>query len=199
MVNLRHIRYNFSVMDNKPYKVIWLTLATIPVLMATPATANEPTDLVISPLSSIYACAELLDDTQRLACFDTHVPALRVKEQKKEIVAVDAESVKAIKREAFGFSLPSLPKLGIGIWSGEKQEKSKDILVTAVKSIRRANNRYIIHLDNGQIWRQVNGDLKYVPKGKLEATIKPASLNTYYLSLSNGKDRVRGLGIKRIE
>ena len=37
----------------------------------------------VSPLSAIYTCTSIIDDTERLACFDRNVPVIKVKEEKK--------------------------------------------------------------------------------------------------------------------
>jgi len=54
-------------------------------------------------------------------------------------------------------------------------------------------------MDNGQVWREVSGRLNYVPRGDLTARIKKGAMGSYRLSLSNGKERVRGLGVRRVE
>ena len=149
-----------------------------------------------SPLSSIYSCGDITDAMQRLACYDTNVAILKKAEQKKEIVAVDVAMAQTIKREAFGFHLPSLSKLGLPKIG---QDKKIDALVVKVSSIRKPGRKYIIKLENGQVWQEVGGRLNYVPKGNLTATIKPKSMGSYMLSISNGKTTVKGLRVKRVE
>lgn len=156
-----------------------------------------------SPLSTLYVCADIKKPEQRLACFDTSVANLRIAEQKKEIVAIDAKAARKIKREAFGFNLPSLSKIGlpkISLPGGKKGSKGKaDALVADVKSIRTKGRVLVITLENGQVWKEVGGRLNYIPKGDLKATIKPKSVGSYMLSLNNGKTTVRGLRVRRVE
>jgi len=66
-----------------------------------------------SVLSSIYACSAITDDKQRLACFDQEVKTVQAAEAKGSIVAVDNAQVQTLQREAFGFNIPSLPKIRI--------------------------------------------------------------------------------------
>lgn len=153
-----------------------------------------------SPLSTLYECAAIEEPEQRLACFDTSVANLRTAEQKKEIVAIDAKAARKIKREAFGFNLPSLSKIGLPKLSLPGGGKDKtEALVASVKSIRTSRRVLIITLENGQVWKEVGGHLNYIPKGDLKATIKPKSVGSYLLSLNNGKTTVRGLRVRRIE
>ena len=153
----------------------------------------------VSPLNAIYTCASIIDDTERLACFDRNVPVIKIKEEKKEIIAIDSEGVKAIERDSFGFSLPSLPKLGLFTPKTEKTKKSAQFF--DVKSISKGRNGAVLTMENGHVWRQINGDLGYIPKGNLTAKIKPASLNTFFISLKNekGQSGRKGARFKRVE
>ena len=153
----------------------------------------------VSPLNAIYTCASIIDDTERLACFDRNVPVIKIKEEKKEIIAIDSEGVKAIERDSFGFSLPSLPKLGLFAPKTEKTKKSAQFF--DVKSISKGRNGVVLTMENGHVWRQINGDLGYIPKGNLTAKIKPASLNTFFISLKNekGQSGRKGARFKRVE
>lgn len=149
-----------------------------------------------SPLSSIYACKEITDSDERLACYDAQVDILRSAEKNKEIVAIDIESAKQIKREAFGFSLPSLSRIGLPkIGTDEKI----DSVTLSVKSVRTQGSRYIITLDNGQVWKEVGGHQKRIPKGTLTATIKPKSLGSFMLTLNNSNSQKRSMRAKRIK
>lgn len=150
-----------------------------------------------SPLTTLYECAAIENDTDRLACFDSNVASLQVKEEKKEIVALDAESAKMIKREAFGFSLPSLPKLGLPMLGGD--DDGPEVLTFPIKSVRKHGREYVFTMENGQVWKQSSGRFNYIPKGDLTATIKSGAVGSFKMSVSNGKERVRGMGVRRVE
>lgn len=174
-------------------------LIALPIAVITSLTwSSMATAQDNSPLESIYRCKTETDPTARLACYDSAVGIIEGKEAKKEIVTIDAKAAKNIQREAFGFSLPSLPKLGLPKFGGS-DDKKDDIVELEVKSVSKNRNGIIITMKNGQVWRGVNGRLTYIPKGNLTARISSASLGSYRLSLSNGKERVRGLGVRRIE
>ena len=147
-----------------------------------------------SPLKGLYACADITDNMARLACYDQVAGKLETAEENKELVAIDAKAAKKIKREAFGFNIPSLPKLGLPrIGSGEKI----DALVAEVESVKKVRRKYVITLKNGQVWTETGGYLNYVPKGDLTATIKSKSMGSFMISLSNGKSTTRGLRVSR--
>lgn len=151
-----------------------------------------------SPLGILYECALISGDAERLACFDSNVAALQVKEEKKEIVTLDAAAAKTIKREAFGFSLPSLPKLGLPSFGGSDDD-DPEALSFPVKSVKKSKQGYVFYMENGQTWEQASGRFTYIPKGDLTATIKAGAIGSFRMSLSNGKERVRGMGVRRVE
>ena len=169
--------------------------AVLTALITTPQAnaQSAPT----SPLASVYACKGISEPAARLACFDTTVETLSQREAKKEIVAIDSTTAKTFKREAFGFSLPSLPKLGLP--SLGDSDDDDDVLEFPVRSVSKTKRGIVITMENGQVWRGVNGRLNYVPKGDLTARISKGAVGSFRLSLSNGKERVRGLGVRRVE
>lgn len=152
-----------------------------------------------SPLSEIYACASITDNADRLACFDKNVPILQVKEEKKEIITLDAEGVKEIERDSFGFSLPSLPKLGILKSKSEKSKKTSQYY--GVKSVSTNRKGVTFTMENGHVWKQINGEIGKIPKGTLTAKIKPATMGTFFISVKNedGKGSRKGARFKRVE
>lgn len=153
-------------------------------------------DSVQSPLTGLYTCADITNSANRLSCFDRIVASLQIKEEKKEIVAIDANIAKQIKRESFGFNIPSLPKLGLPkIGSSEKI----DSVALKVDNVRHTGRKYVFTFENGQIWEEVGGHINYIPKGELTATIRPKSMGSFMLSLHKGKTTVRGLRIRRVK
>jgi Protein of unknown function (DUF3121). len=179
-----------------------ISLASLSLILPFPgiqawAKDKSQLDNVKSPLTALYDCSEIADNTSRLSCYDKVAKNLQTAEQKKEIVAIDAQSAKKLKKEAFGFNLPSLPKLGLPSFGGDNDKP--EALVAAVKSVRKGGGGYLFILENGQIWQQSNGSFNYIPKGDLTATIKPASMGSFKISVNNGKTTVRGMRVRRVE
>ncbi len=180
---------------NRNYSAVFtLTLAA---MLSLTVQAQEAAVAPTSPLSSVYACKTINSTTERLSCYDSAVTILQGREARKEIVTIDSNAAKTIKREAFGFALPSLPKLGLP--SIGSAEKGANVLEFPVRSVSKTRHGVVLTMKNGQVWRGVNGRLNYIPKGELTARISRGAVGSYRLSLSNGKERVRGLGVRRIE
>ena len=174
-----------------------LAVTTILLLGVTsPAPAKDKAGSGDSPLGQLYDCQRIENPQQRLACYDKAVSSLHAAEDKKELVTIDAKSARKIRREAFGFNLPSLPKLGLPkIGLGGKT----DTLIAPVKTVRKSGRDFVFTLENGQVWRQTGGPTGYIPKGKLTARIRALKLGGYMMSVTNGKMRVKGMKVRRIK
>ena len=73
-------------------------------LLGIPALADE-----VDPLADIYACANIADDSARLACFDTAVSATQSAQQAGDFRTLTRQDTERVQEDAFGFSMPSLP------------------------------------------------------------------------------------------
>ena len=173
------------------------------------ATTGVPTTGV-SPLSPIYACAEKTDPAQRLACFDTAVAAVKAAEARSEIITMDQPRVAAVRREAFGFRIPSLPRFGLGaLVSGkgnanatnparpDQQNAQQDEQTFAVARVGQAGNRVAIYLDNGNIWHLTEaGELNAPRQTPFNVRIRSAAMGSFLLTVEG---RNKGYRVRRVE
>ena len=171
---------------------------------------QNPANAAVSPLEPIYACANKTDPTERLACFDAAVATIRAKEAKSEIVTFDKQRVEKVRREAFGFSLPSLPKLGFPAFGGAPKAEGKDQSVVAaaveedieeqsftVVSTRESAGRVVITLENGQIWRLTEaGELNAPKRPPYKVNIRTAAMGSFILTVEG---RNKGYRVRRVE
>lgn len=154
------------------------------------AAAREPAP---NPTDRIYACAALPEDMVRLACFDDAVGALRSKEEAGLVQTIDIAMIETIEREAFGFSMPSLPKLFSRAASGKtlaEREEVEEISV-AIESARlqSVTGRAIVTLENGQTWEQI--DTTKIQSSSLrkakQARVRKAALGSFMMALDDGR------------
>lgn len=145
----------------------------------------------------VYACAALENDADRLACYDTAVGRLQQAEEAGDITTVSRTEVETVQKEAFGFSLPSLPTFGRN--SDEAaQPKQVDRIELAVASISEtALGKLIVRLENGQVWEQTDSDRVYYSKrkGVESAEVKRAAFGSFRMKLDGG----RAFRVKRVE
>lgn len=177
------------------------TLASFAVLLLAPVAAAAQT--TPSPLSPVYACAAEADPAKRLACFDAAVAALKAAEEKREVVAIDQATVRTLRREAFGFQLPSLPRLALPRLGGGAQDagaadEPPEEMTFAVESVGKGDNgKPLLRLTNGQVWLLVD-DLRWTtPRTKpFNVTIQRAALGSYLLQREGMN---RGWRVRRVQ
>jgi hypothetical protein len=172
---------------------------------ATPA-ATPPASAT-SPLSRIYACAEKTDPTQRLACFDKAVADVKVAEARSEIIMLDRPRVAAVRREAFGFAIPSLPRFSFGSpataptseqkTASAARDEPEEEQTFAVARVGQAGNRVAIYLENGNVWHLTEaGDLNAPRKTPFNVSIRRAAMGSYLLSVEG---RNKGYRVRRVQ
>jgi hypothetical protein len=132
---------------------------------------------------AVTDCRSLSDSTARLACYDDAVAKLDQAESSGQVVVLDREAAKAVKRQAFGFAIPS-----ITLFSKGDKEEEVDRLAGTLKSAReRADHRWVFTLDDGAVWRQIDtSQFLNDPKAGDSVEIKRASMGSYMLKV-NGK------------
>lgn len=157
---------------------------------------NKAENSVKSPLSPLYECAKIKIDSERLQCFDKVVANIAIKEEKNEVFAIDAPKLKEIRKEAFGFKLPSLPKLEMPkIGKEEKEVEEKQIMIA--NRLGRFGGKYAIYMENGQIWQFIDSDEPNLPKDPpLNVSIRTATMGSYILSFEG---RNKGYRVRRVE
>jgi hypothetical protein len=168
--------------------VLSMLLLSAPTLAL--AQAAPPADSVLLPL---YSCAEKTDPMARLACFDAAVSDLKGKEARKEVVAIDQARVQTLRREAFGFRIPSLPKLGIPDFGASKDDGIDDKQVKAITEVLGS----ALKTTDGQTW-QLTETVNFFPPRRrpFNVIIRQAALGTYLLQIEGGN---RSWRAKRVD
>jgi hypothetical protein len=152
-----------------------LGLATLPALAEDVST------------SDVYACKDIATDTERLACYDAAVGRLKAAEEAGEVKTFTRKEVEEVRRDSFGFSIPSLPKLAFGGKDDSGKDTSDELkeVTFPIASISGKRGALKITLENGQVWQQT--DTKGVnPRGQKEARIYQAALGSYKMKLDGG-------------
>lgn len=138
--------------------------------------------------SAIYACAEQADDLARLACYDTAVGRLKAAEDAGEVTTISRAEVEEVRRDSFGFSIPSLPKLAMPKFGGDKKDAELSTITANVAKFKDSRTGALITLDNGQVWKQTEARRTGVTRGKPAKTaeIKVAALGSFKMKINGG-------------
>lgn len=173
--------------------IILSTVLAYPAAAQMQAPTSRP-----SPLMPLYQCLKIDDNTQRLLCLEQNTQSLRLREKNRELLAFDSKYAAKIRKEAFGFYLPSLPDMGIARMSNANTAMSQS-QTFHVQSVRKAGRDYIFTMFNGQVWRQTSGGFDYIPHGNLNATITHRNMGEYTIMLSSDRENVQGMTVRRIK
>jgi hypothetical protein len=163
---------------------IW-TMAALTLVLAAPAALAAPPPGGVKPsragvLQGLLDCRSKTDNAERLACYDAAAAVMDQAEAKGDIVVVDREQSKAIRRQAFGFTLPSLSLFE----RGDKPEHIDQVSGVIAAARADANGKWVLRLEDGAVWRQIDGDAPHRdPKAGMPVEIKAATLGSYLLSV----------------
>lgn len=135
-------------------------------------------------LDQVYACAAVAGESERLACYDAAVGRLRQAQNTGEFVAVDRVQAEEIGRDAFGFSLPSLPRL----FGGDGEEPLAEITLEIARIGRRSDGGRTFTMTNGQSWTQIDAaQSNSRARPGAQVIVRRAALGSYMMSLGGGQ------------
>lgn len=153
--------------------------------------------------SALLDCRAIEDSRDRLACYDNVAGALSQGRMETSAAPVTRERQAAAPAPAApvltaeeSFGRDDLPE----VRKEENEKKLKMITANVVEIGRNNRGKYVVILDNGQIWRQINADTNRlrVPKDAegLVAEVKRKMLGAHDLSLNTGNRTIRVERIK---
>jgi len=154
-----------------------------------PAGAQSP-----EAMNKVYACAEIADAQQRLACFDAAVAGMKTAETRGDFAAVDANRVRQIQRESFGFMLPSLPRLGLPSARRTTDDAAEELPQSQAMTIARTSRfdgRNSFVMDNGQVWVLLDTQSNRFAREGAAVTVRKATLGSYLMSVEAGGPALR--------
>ncbi len=156
------------------YELIYITL-----LAVTPQRVASAHDSA----ESLRACKAESDDARRLACYDremAEVPTPTSVEQ--PAAAVPATTSPLSAEERFGLSEQQARKKE----DVEEPPKLERLTATVAELARRPQGKFVMRLDNGQVWVQKQAEPFTVKPGDT-VTIKPGALGSFFMSTASGE------------
>lgn len=154
-----------------------LAAATATVLAGEPAQAVKPADAQV--VKALFACRGLSPDPARLACYDQAAGALVKAEAAGDVVVVDRERVGAVRREAFGFRMPSLSLLP------HAADRPLDRITVALASAgRNAEGKWLMTTQQDAQWIQTDSeDFETPPSKGSTLTVRSGALGSYFCKI----------------
>lgn len=144
-------------------------------------------------LQDVVDCRRIAESAQRLACFDAAAARLDEAASSGAVVVVDREQVQQARREIFGFSVPSFDLFGGG--EGRAAPPPIENVEAVIEAYTRGGDgRLVLTLENGQVWRQIDGETASARRGAT-VRIRRAALGSYLANI-DGQIAIR---VRRVQ
>ncbi len=131
-------------------------------------------------VESLLDCRKVADNAERLACYDKAVADVAQATASGDLVSIDREQRRKARRQAFGFTLPTLAFLE----RGEKVEEANHLAATAADAGRNALGEWVITLDDGAVWVQVEAaELGRRPHKGSKVLISKGVLGAFFMTI----------------
>lgn len=171
-----------------------LSLGVSMAVLSPDAIAQNSNIEEANELSAVFACRSETDPMERLACYDSAVGQFEQAQNSGELITVSKSQIEEVERDSFGFSIPSLPKLGDLFGGGSKKSGNaltEPVSEKAVKSAKADNSnipaeikptqveeiavnirkvqefgykKNRFFLENGQVWEQTSTKRIRIPR-----------------------------------
>jgi hypothetical protein len=138
-------------------------------------------------LKALDACRAIADNSTRLDCFDRAAAALEQAEAAGDVVVVDRAQARAARRQAFGFSLSTLSLFDRAL----SKDEANSLTATAAEAYRNGEGKWVVVLDDGARWRQIDdAELSRPPHQGSAIKIRHASLGSFVMNI-DGQPYIR--------
>lgn len=153
------------------------------IVLSAPSTsfAKEVTPDKAAVLKSLLDCKTKTDPAERLACYDAAATKFETATAQGDVVVVDREQIRTIKRQSFGLTLPSF-----AIFNGGDKPEEVDTRIEALldKAVRGEDGHLEFVLEDGAVWRQFDAaDIYPKPRKGMTALITRGAVGSYFMSL----------------
>jgi len=165
--------------------MVLLALFAGPAALATEAPARAPA------VQTVLECRKIEDGAQRLACYDKAVGAMAKADETGDLVTVDRQQRTTLRRQAFGFNLPSLSMFD----KGQKLEENDRLTAKAAKVSRNRDGQWVITLEDGAIWVQTDDASLYpAPHAGSAIAIRRGTLGSFFMTIDGQQVRAKREG-----
>jgi hypothetical protein len=147
--------------------------------------ADTPT--TAPAVQAVIDCKAIADAAQRLACYDAAVGRMAEAQGAGDLVTLDREQRRTVRRQAFGFSLPALSMFD----RGEKPEEADRVTETVAAASRDSTGHWIIRLSGGAVWRQTDdAAIMKPPHAGSTAVLRRGALGSFFMKV-DGQLQIR--------
>ncbi len=144
--------------------------------------------------NAMLECVKIIDDTRRLACFDSVVENI----SESSNITQKVMPTKQEKIADFGKTqLRESPVKAVRIEQKKAEEKDlKEITLKVKKSVYTATKKFVLFMENGQVWKQKDGRKIRLPKGAFEVVIKKGAIGGFNMIVPTKRTIIKVIRLK---
>lgn len=165
-------------------------------LLAAPAGAAEPSAKSrAAVLQAIVDCRAVTDAERRLACFDQASAVLDQAEASGQVVVLDREQTRKVRKEVFGLDLPAIRLFSGGDdkdGGGPDSEDVDRITDTIETATQGGDGKWVLVLKGGAVWRQTDQQYARARQGA-PVEIRRGAIGSYLMNI----DGQRAIRVRR--
>ena len=117
------------------------------------ARAAVPEPSRASVVQALSDCRKIAESDARLACYDKAADALDQAQAQGQVVVIDRAQAREVRRQAFGFNIPSIKLFN----RGPKEEAVDKISVKLSGAHRGPDGNWVMTTTEDAVWRQTDG------------------------------------------
>ncbi len=141
-------------------------------------------------LEALSSCRKEADGAVRLACYDKAAGALDEAEARGQVVVLDREQVRTVRRQAFGFEMPSF-----SLFNPKARAASDELVDRVTYAIdhagHAASGAWVLATTEGVNWVQTDDEaINIAPRKGSELKVRRAALGSYFCNV-DGQRAVR--------
>ena len=152
--------------------------AGLAFVTAAAANAKPPAHPIATPqvVQALADCRGVADPAARLQCFDTAAAALQTAQTRGDVVVVDREQVRTVRRQAFGLAMPSL-----NLFPHTKDETPDRVTLALARAFQGGDGRWRMVSEEGAEWSQSESEPLFAsPHAGSHVEVRRGALNGYF-------------------
>lgn len=136
---------------------------------------------------AVTDCRKLAQDAARLACYDKAAAGLDEAEAKGQVVVIDRDQVKAVRRQSFGLTLPAFTLFN----RGTKEDQVDRVTIELARAYQDSSRRWVMVSTEDVVWAQTDDEsINIEPHKGSTVAIRKAALGSFFCNVE-GQRAVR--------
>lgn len=154
------------------------------LVLALPSFAAGPAPKRAGVYQKMLDCRAISDSAARLACYDGAAAQFEQAETTGQVVVVDRAQMREVRRQVFGFNVPSMSLFS----RGEREEEIRSLSSTVTAARQDPYGKWVITIEGGAVWKQTEVvELVRRPKPGSKVEIKSGTLGSYFMKVDGQK------------